>query len=245
MHDQAIASPLGRQKPLSGAPLRTMLLALLFMIMAAIGAIGLKPEKRLADDIEAIDLNQAIPASIGQWRLTASGEMVVRTAAQEDTLNKIYDQIVSRTYVNDRGEQIMLSVAYGSQQTQQLRAHRQEVCYAAQGFRISGLKDLNLDVAGSTVPATTMIASMPGRQEPVTYWFTMGDEVVRSYFDRQWGLMRYAASGYVPDGYLVRISMISEDSVKAFEAQRSFAAALAASVEPALARRLFGKGGEQ
>jgi EpsI family protein len=135
---------------------------------------------------------------------------------------------------------MMVSIAYGSKQNQQLRAHRQEVCYAAQGFKISGLQHLTMSVAGGPLPATRMVASHGARVEPVTYWFTTGDTVVLSYWDREWAQLRYAMSGYVPDGYLVRISTLSAKPDAAFREHVAFADELFANVDPELRRRLVG-----
>ena len=155
-------------------------------------------------------------------------------------MSKIYDQVLSRTYVNSRGERIMLSITYGSRQNQQMRAHRQEVCYSAQGFRISQLQRLPLTVGGAQVPVARMVATQGQRVEPVTYWFTMGDSAVMSYVDRELTQLRYAMVGQIPDGYLVRVSSLSSDPTKAFSEQLQFANALISSVDPELRRRLIG-----
>ncbi len=137
-------------------------------------------------------------------------------------LDKIYDQILSRTYVNDKGERIMLTITYGSSQTQDLRAHRQEVCYSAQGFEISSLSHDELSISGHPVAATRMFAEKGQRKEPVTYWFTMGDQVVLSRTERFLVQLKYSFSGLIPDGVLVRVSSINQDQNAAFNLQTAF-----------------------
>ena len=156
-------------------------------------------------------------------------------------MNKIYDQILSRTYVNSKGERIMLSITYGSRQNQQMRAHRQEVCYSAQGFKISQLQRLPMSVSGATVPSARMVATQGQRVEPVTYWFTMGDDAVMSYLDREITQLKYAVAGQIPDGYLVRLSSLSANPQEAFERQADFANALMSSLDPELRARLTGR----
>jgi EpsI family protein len=122
-----------------------------------------------------------------------------------------------------------------------MRAHRQEVCYSAQGFKITKLEHLNLDLAsGMQIPGTRMVATQGSRVEPVTYWFTMGDQVVMSYADRELSQLKFALSGYVPDGYLVRISSLDRTPADGFKRQLEFADTLMLHIDPELRKRLTG-----
>jgi EpsI family protein len=155
-------------------------------------------------------------------------------------LDRIYSQTVSRTYVNAAGERMMLTVAYGGDQSDALKAHRQEVCYTAQGFDIYGMRHGTLDAAGRSIPVTQMQAVRGDRSEPVTYWFTMGDRVVLGRLERLQVQLRSGLAGRVPDGMLVRISSIDGDPPRAFEAQQAFVAAILAAMPAADATRLVG-----
>lgn len=218
-------------RPIAVASL--MLSALVFSALAT-------PREKLADTRQQFTLDTAVPKRFADWRLDDSIAPLPPSPDQQSVLNQIYDQILSRTYVNSRGERVMLSITYGSRQTQQLRAHRQEVCYRSQGFNINGLKHVDVQISGGALPVTQMVAQRTGRIEPVTYWFTTGDTVVMSYWDREWAQFKYALSGMVPDGYLVRISNLSGNTDTAFSDHVAFADALFASVDPELRRRLVG-----
>lgn len=220
--------------------LRTSLFLMLVMISASVLPVTIKPTKHLSQELVQIDLETAVPKSFGEWKLDHAISPVKPSAETQDTLDRTYDQILSRTYVNTAGERIMLSIAYGGTQNRELRAHRQEVCYAAQGFRISRLVRIDLLIAGTSIESTRMVAEAGGRIEPVTYWFTMGDQVVRSYLARQLVDLKYTLSGYIPDGYLFRVSSISADSERAFEMQHVFAEELLKHIDPALAARILG-----
>src|SRR6185436_18346520 len=145
-------------------------LAALAMAGAAVATPAIKPVPAHVP----IDLERVIPASFGDWRLDPDTEPVAPTPDVQAKLDLIYNQIVSRTYVNAAGERMMLTVAYGGDQSDALKAHRQESCYAAQGFEIRGLEHGALAVSGRTIPVTRMVAVRGERIEPVTYWFTMG-----------------------------------------------------------------------
>ena len=134
----------------------------------------------------------------------------------------------------------MLTIAYGSAQTQDLKAHRQEVCYRAQGYTIEMLRHENMKILNSEIPVTRMYATQRGRTEPVTYWFTMGNQVVLSRTERFLVQLKYALSGYIPDGFLVRISSLSSDPERAYVNQDRFIGDLISSVSKTTAKRLLG-----
>ena len=57
----------------------------------------------------------------------------------------IYNQEASRGFVDPEGHVVMLMVAYGESQSDRLQLHHPEVCYTAQGFRVSRTSPLKLD----------------------------------------------------------------------------------------------------
>ncbi len=220
--------------------LRATVPAALLLAGAALGAVLIKPEKMLADTAPRIVLERSVPAAFGRWRLDPDVGAVVPSADKQEAISQIYSQTLSRTYINAQGQRVMLAIAYGSNQTRQLRAHRQEVCYVAQGFQIDTLDKGQLRVNGASVPVTRMVASNGPRIEPVTYWFTMGSSVVRSYLDRQLVELKYALSDTIPDGYLFRVSTIGADAGAAFALQAAFVDDLMAALDPAVRARLLG-----
>ncbi len=221
-------------------PLPRTLGAGALMVAAVAATVALQPTRLLADTAPKIVLETAVPSAFGDWKLDPDVGAMVPSATQQELLNQIYSQTLSRTYVNSRGERVMLSIAYGSTQTQQLRAHRQEVCYTAQGFQIEDLRSENLQFLGVEVPVTRMVALNGQRIEPVTYWFTMGSSVVRSYLDRQVTQLKYALSDFIPDGYLFRVSSIGADRPAGFALQQSFVNDLMTSLDPAVRAKLLG-----
>ncbi len=226
--------------PRTFGPMRRTVAAAVLMGAAVLATIALQPQKLLADTGPRIELDKSVPTAFGDWKLDPDlGAMVPSETAQERT-RLIYSQTLSRTYINSQGERIMLSIAYGSVQTQQLRAHRQEVCYRAQGFEIDELYSQDLRIDGVDVPATRMVAHNGPRIEPVTYWFTMGNSLVRSYYDRQMVQLKYALSDYIPDGYLYRVSSINPDSAAAFRLQADFSNALMRALDPVVRAKLLG-----
>ena len=204
---------------------------------AAIAAPLLKPAP---DTTPRINLDRTIPAAFGGWRIDPEIVPVAPAPDVQANLDRIYNQVVSRTYVNDAGERMMLTVAHGGDQSDALKAHRQEACYAAQGFTIHDLEHGELGVAGRSIPVTRMTAVRGDRVEPVTYWFTMGDRVVLGRIERLEAQLAAGFAGRIPDGMLVRVSSISGQPANAFAAQQAFAQALFAAMPAQDAARFVG-----
>ncbi len=217
--------------------LATAALAATIMLGAGVAAPLLKPVRA---EGPALDLQVLVPQAFGDWSIDPSVVPVPLTADVQQKLDRIYNQTLSRTYVSAAGEQMMLTMAYGGDQSDALKAHRQEVCYTAQGFTIQGLEQGDLSAAGRTVPVTRMLAVRGERFEPVTYWFTMGNRVVRSRLERLEVQLGAGFRGRIPDGMLVRVSSISADPRAAFAAQQAFIASLLAAIPPAQAARVVG-----
>jgi EpsI family protein len=210
------------------------------MLLAAGAAILLKPTQRLADFRPQVDLETAIPKQFGEWQMLGESDRLIVSPDVQANLDRIYDQILSRTYISKRGQQVMLWIAYGRAQTHELKAHRQEACYAAQGFQISSLAHGNLTIGQSRIPMTHMLAAKDAQIEAVTYWFTMGDTAVLTRMGRLLMMIRYALSGLVPDGFLVRVSDISIDEKHSYALHEEFIDEMSASLKPSLLQRLIG-----
>lgn len=207
------------------------------MLGAAVAAPALKP---VADPNAVFDLEAAVPQSFGGWRIDPTVVPVSPAADVQENLNRLYRQIVARTYVNEAGERMMLTVAHGGDQSDALKAHRQEVCYRAQGFQVSGVDRGALAAGGHDIDVTRFLAVRGDRSEPVTYWFTMGDRVVLGRLERLRVQLAHGLRGRVPDGLLVRVSSIDANPAHAHAAQASFVGELAAAIPRQYTARLMG-----
>ena len=67
-----------------------------------------------------------------------------------------------------------------------------------------------------------MLAVKGNRNEPITYWVTIGNKAVLPGFDQKLQQLRYGLTGSVPDGILVRVSSISPDEGRAYRLQTIF-----------------------
>lgn len=214
------------------------LLVLLVLAASYVAAAQLKPSHRMEESI--VEIGAAIPEQFGDWRVDHTTELIQPSPDVQETVDRIYDQVVNRTYVNSKGDRMMLSIAYGGDQTDALKAHRQEVCYSAQGFKVSNVREDKLQVGQVSLPVARMFAEQGARKEPVTYWFTMADRAVMGRFERLFVQIGYGLRGVIPDGALVRVSSFGADPGAAYSQHDEFMRELVGHITSARVIALLG-----
>ncbi|MBI3154209.1 MAG: EpsI family protein [Burkholderiales bacterium] len=227
---------------------RKAVLALLGMGAAAALAKAGVPTKKIADQWET-DLEKMFPAQFGDWQVDTSLPVVLPAPDVQAKLDAIYNQVLARTYVNRRtGERVMLSVAYGGDQSDGMSVHLPEVCYPAQGFQVLSRSMgalLLREPGGASLPVVRLSTKLGQRAEPVTYWITVGDLVVPTRTQQKLAQLRYGLRGEVPDGMLIRVSSIDRSAGNAFAIHDSYVRDLRSSVSEMNRTRLFGTAGQQ
>lgn len=214
---------------------------LLASMVAASGlALALKPTVKVADAGPKVNLETMIPRQFGEWREAQFGSGQIVDPQQKAMIDKIYNQTLSRTYVNARGYAVMLSVAYGSDQSDSLQLHKPEVCYPAQGFQLESKQVGTLDLPSGAIPATRLFTTFGARKEPITYWTTIGEKVVVGGIQKKLVEMSFGLGGKIPDGMLIRLSSIDGETARAYQLHAQFAEAMIGSVAIADRRRLVG-----
>ena len=213
-------------------------------LLASGAAIALKPSRRAAERYSPIDLASQVPERFGTWRVDNSMVPVLPDPALQDRLDKIYTQLLARTYVGDGGQRVMLSIAYGADQGSDATAvHRPEFCYSSQGFTVRDAGEKRLDLDGHPLNVRRLVGRMGPRVEPITYWVTLNDQAVLPGVARKLQQIRFGLQGLIPDGMLVRVSNIEPREQVAFAAQDRFLADLYRALPEAVAARYFGAAG--
>lgn len=221
----------------------TALMLAVSMGVSAAGAAYLKPNRYLADTRPQLLIEPSLPRQFAGWSLQPVSRGVVNPQ-QETLLNSLYSEIISRTYVNEQGDRVMLSIAYGKNQNDSFQVHKPEICYPAQGFQLRSNRVGELGTSFGSIPVRRVETTLGSqRPEPVTYWTTLGDEAVRSGTDKKLKEMGHAMHGYIADGLLFRISSVDPDSAHAFEVHARFVNGLLSAMKPEDRRRLAGLSG--
>ncbi len=209
------------------------------MVGSAALAEGVRPRRHLADEIGQPDLETIFPKAFGDWRIDTSIPVILPSPDVQALLDKLYNQVLARTYVNRQGERIMLSVAYGGDQSDGTRAHRPEVCYPAQGFQITANRRGELELAGRRFAVRQLMSRLGARHEPITYWVVVGGAVTTTGTEQKLAQLRYGFQGIIPDGLLVRVSNIEPNMERGFVLHSRFLTDMVAAMpEPARDRVL-------
>lgn len=222
-------------------PLRNLILMVL-MLAASGMAVALKPTKKIADQGPRVELETLIPKSFGEWQQELVTSVQAVDPQQKAVIDKIYNQTLSRTYVSAQGYRVMLSLAYGGDQSDAMQVHKPEICYPAQGFTLHEKHADTLQTSRGGIPITRVSTSLGSRNEPITYWTTIGDKVIKGGgIQKKLVEMSYGLSGNIPDGMLIRVSSIDTDKARAYQMQDRFSNQMLAALPPEARVRLAGK----
>jgi len=214
------------------------------LAMAGTSALtgALTPKPRVLQPHEQFSLEQMIPQRFADWRIDPSVVPLAPDPEQQSMLEKIYDQTLSRTYINSQGQRVMLSIAYGGDQSKALQLHLPEVCYVAQGFQMQKDAEDSLTTRFGELPVKRLVARLHERNEPIPYWITIGEHASRAGIQQKLHRLAYGLSGEIPDGMLVRVSTIQSNETQAYGVQDRFVAEMLGVMAPRDRSRLLGSG---
>lgn len=216
-------------------------MVLLILILGSAGlASAIRPNIIMADARSPTILKTMVPIAFGDWEQLLGESTQIVDPQQKEMLDKLYSETLTRTYINSAGYRIMLSIAYGKNQSNALQMHKPEVCYPAQGFMLMDTQRGTLDLLGRPAAATRLSTSLGQRHEPVTYWAVVGDHITKDAVDRKLTEMQYAVRREIPDGMLVRVSSIDTDTANAFAIQSRFATQMVQAIAPEYRNRFAG-----
>lgn len=220
---------------------RVAVAVLLAFVITAATAYILKPTYYLADFKTKIDLSNQIPIKFAGWQEDTSFVPVLPNPQVQAKLDVLYSSTLARTYINSKGQRVMLSVAYGSDQSSEVTAvHRPEFCYSAQGFKVTNLGLSSVPVGQRNIKVQHLLGVLGQRYEPISYWITVDETATLPGFGRKLIQIRYGLQNKIPDGLLFRLSTVGMKQDESFALQRQFLSDLAASMEPSVVSRYFG-----
>jgi EpsI family protein len=178
-------------------------------------------------------LEDMIPQAFDGWVSQDVGDPLALNGPDSLTA-KLYSQLVTRIYTNAAtGSQVMMLLAYGSRQTDDLQLHRPEVCYPAFGYALIRNEGTQLPVASQVaLPARRLLAQSAERQEAIIYWTRMGELLPISGGAQRIDRLRIAMRGEVPDGILCRFSALVDGSADAWRPVEVFVPALLKAISP-------------
>ncbi|NBD20659.1 EpsI family protein [Aquabacterium fontiphilum] len=203
------------------------------------GGVLLRPE--INTQLPDAHLDQVVPARVGSWTYVPNAmEHVTALATETTSTDQPYDEVLMRTYVRPDGAAVMLTLAYGKNQRQEVKIHRPELCYPAQGMKVQALRPATFDgiqseAAHGPITGKRMVAQGPSFNEVVSYWIRIGDSYSASAWQTRWNIMREGLKGRMTDGILVRVSQrvpMSDDPSRHYAVQEAFLKELVATLNP-------------
>jgi EpsI family protein len=222
-------------------PVIISLVMCMFMVVSSALAMLATPAPMSVGKKSQLDLEAIIPRDFEGWQMDLSSIEPLVSPDVKGAIDKIYNQVLSRTYINSQGERVMLVIAYGMNQGVDLQVHRPEICYAASGFDISKMTETFVNTTIGQIPVMHLVARKGDRIEPITYWIRIGNSVTRGWFQEKWATFTYMLTGKVPDGLLFRVSTISGNAQDSYRIQQTFLADLLASMRSGDRHWLVGK----
>lgn len=227
--------------PAARTPARRAVLAVAGVLALAASLVPLLRPAAAEAPAAAPSIGAALPEGFGDWRAVpwaGAGDANVRRADAPDYDNP-YDQVVLRAYANGRGAVVALAVAWGASQRQEVKIHRPELCYAAQGHAVQSLQAAGFGrvpgAAGEVAGQRLLVRAPGGGLEAVSYWIRIGTLYSRGAVATRLHILEEGLHGRVPDGVLVRASMPVGAAAQAPSAHaelESFLREFAAAVPP-------------
>ena len=213
---------------------RKFALGLAFASVAGIAAAR-RPTTKI-DYLGNGKLESILPKKIGKWTFASSSGLVV--PPEDQLVQALYSQLLTRVYVTDSGTPIMVLVAQSSSQTGILQIHRPEFCYTAGGFKLSPSVPHPVQLDGSVLPALSISATRDARTEQIVYWTRIGNHMPMSWPQQRMAVAMDNLRGFIPDAVMVRVSTYGNDKGTALAVVDEFIRTLMNSVAPQV-RRVF------
>jgi EpsI family protein len=206
-------------------------LGLLFALTAGVTYARLPRQPVMA--LEDGTVSSAVPKTAGPWAMVPDASFVL-PPEDERKAAAVYEQQLMRSYGTGEAAPIMLLIAYDRTQSGMLMVHRPESCYPGSGFTITDERDVVIPLAPNVVAPGRFLSTVRDvRTEQVLYWTRVGNDFPVSWDDQRRTLAMQNLSGLIPDGVLVRLSVIDADADAALAAMMRFARTLfAASAAP-------------
>ena len=154
----------------------------------------------------------------------------------------IYDQILGVNYQAAGAPEVMVLAAYCGLQTGPHRMHRPEVCYDASGFKLENSHPIKFHVKDQTAwDGRSLIARRGDRVEFINYWSRIGNSFPTDTSSQNKILLQDSFRGIIPDGILVRFSVIQRHDQITEAFLNDFANEMIANLDPTSKKLLLGE----
>jgi EpsI family protein len=182
-----------------------------------------------------------VPSRLPDWTSRDVSDLVA--PKEEDSLAaRIYGETVGRVYTQaSTGAEVMMLLAHGNTQSDDLQLHRPEVCYPAFGYAIHQNEEFDIPITpGVAIPGRDLVAVAPDHRETIRYWSRLGEYFPISRGDQHVARLRTSLKGVIADGILSRFSVEGVEPSVAFSTMDVFIPSLIKAVAPVHRPALIG-----
>lgn len=217
-------------------------LACLAMVGSFVLAEAIKPTHHWADILGNPRYADIIPEQFGEWESIKQPTTTVVNPVQEQRLLELYTETLARGYIHKpTGRVLMLSIAYGKDQSTDTQIHTPDACYPSQGFKVTERTEVDIRAPNVDIPAVRLMTRLGNtRTEPLTYFIRVGDILARGSKERNLARIEMALRGYLIDGLLVRVSEITTNP-DSYDLQEKFLKDMAKAIDKSQASMVFGR----
>ncbi len=177
-------------------------------MLAVAGAAYARMPKRRFQNIDNAKFEAMFPKAFGNWRTLPSSELIM--PPEGDLTAKLYQHILTRTYVNGEGDarhapgrlqQRTGEQRPGSPPGNLLRGQRLRHSSDSKPVRCPGRARVKV------IPARLVRAERVTRTENIIYWTRIGDDFPQSWTQQRIAMTKANLEGFYADGLLVRASV--------------------------------------
>jgi EpsI family protein len=201
--------------------------------VAGSAAAYLLTPRRHVSLMPAANLSVVAPAAFGGW-VSRDVTDLVAPKIDGSLASRLYNTTLERIYSDGAsGAAVMVLLAYGDTQSNELQLHRPEVCYPAFGFDITANRQLMIALgANAALPARNLVAEAGGRHENIVYWTRLGEYLPTTENEQRVDRVKTALHGVISDGILARFSLVSDDPAAASTMLGGFVVQFIRSIDP-------------
>jgi len=178
---------------------------------------------------------QWVPKKFGQWSVVGNSGVVL--PSPDALSDRLYDNLVTRVYSSPR-DAVMVLLAYNNRQDGVLQVHRPEICYPVGGYVLTPTQPISVPALGRQIPSNLFTATAADRTEQVVYFTRLGDAYPRSWAEQRLAVVEENLAGRIPDGIMLRASVMGSDRDAALQVLRNFIGGFVAASTPSLQRLL-------
>jgi len=203
-------------------------------VLSSGAALALKPRRKISLLPAGTKLSDILPRKFGEWDSRDVSDLYA-PETPDSLVARLYGETVARLFTDRQsGATILMFMAHGDSQSNELQLHRPEVCFPAFGFSLTSSAPVELQIRkGVTLPARRLLAQSSVQRQAVLYWTRLGEYFPVSVTEQRLNRLTAAMHRYIPDGLLARFSMVEPDAGSAFAEISRFVPALLAEIPKA------------